>query len=136
MHHIKLNVYLHNLLENVQKIRNVTGQKKLMVVAKANCYGLYSSLIGPALAEHVGYFAVATMFEAIEMRQLCPAVRILLLNEPRQDDIPILAKQNIECSVFKRATLDSILEFLEANPEAKIATHFKINTGCNRFGNQ
>lgn len=97
MHHIKLNIYRQNLLENILRIKAKIGQdRKLIACAKGNCLGLQAQLVAPILAEHADYLATATIFEAMEIRQLCPLAKIMIFSEPRVSDFKILADHAIE----------------------------------------
>lgn len=136
LNQIELNISKHQLIQNVQKIKKLSGpETKVMIISKANAYGLGAALVCPVIAPYVDYFGVATLNEALEIRSVCPNSKITLLSEPRKSDIKILAKYHINCGLYSKNSIDNLNDYLQQHPDQVIETHFKVNTGLNRLGN-
>lgn len=135
MSYIELTISKEKVKNNIQKIRQCTNANaQIMAISKANAYGLGAAVICPEIADEVDYFGFATLDEALEVREKHAAVKITLLSEPRRSDIPILAKNHIDCGVYSRKCIDNLNKYLAEHPDETIATHFKCNTGLNRLG--
>jgi alanine racemase len=136
MSYIELNVSKNKLLNNISNIRKyVENDTLIMVIAKANAYGLGAANVCKVLENHVNYFGFATLNEALEVRSVVKDCKITLLSEPRKSDIPILADFNIDCACYSIKCIKNINEYLINNTNKTISTHFKVNTGLNRLGN-
>lgn len=136
-HRAWVEVNLSNLRHNIKSLLNTIGDTKLMGIVKANGYGHSSVEVAKVLLEYgVGYFGVATLEEAMELRQNGISAPILLLGPtpPYQKEI---VEQDIGITVFNET---AIMEWANAlakhHPELKkpINTHLKVDTGMRRLG--
>jgi alanine racemase len=128
-------VNLENLAYNLRSIREFVGDGvEVMCVVKADAYGHGAVHCAERLAkEGVGWFAVATAEEAVELRQSGIASRILVVGSiwPGQEReflnfelTPIVITEDQARALNDEAAKHSIT----AN------VHVKIDTGMNRVG--
>lgn len=107
--------------------------KKLCVI-KANGYGLGAVETAKIFVEEgADYFAVATIFEAVELRENNICVPIMILGYTDIEDFDILIKYNITQTVYDveqaRLLNDCARKY---NKTAKV--HIKIESGLGRLG--
>lgn len=135
----RLDVYCDKIRENIEKVRaQIDPCTNILVVAKANAYGLGAAEICRILQNDVDYFAFATIEEAVEVRESgCLAPKILLLSEPLKRDIPSVIAHNISLGVYNKSFITELNRFLLSQFDTKIVveTHFKVDTGLQRLGN-
>ena len=118
-----------NLIHNLNTIeKNVN--KKLCLVVKANAYGHgISWAVNTAIKCKIEWFAVASISEAIEVRNISKSVNILLLSEPSETEIEKVVVNNIDLTVYNQAFINKLVE-----SGSKINVHLKIDTGMHRIG--
>ena len=118
-----------NLIHNLNTIeKNVN--KKLCLVVKANAYGHgISWAVNTAIKCNVEWFAVASISEAIEVRNISKAVNILLLSEPSETEIEKVVENNIDLTVYNKEFINKLIE-----SGSKVNVHLKIDTGMHRIG--
>ena len=118
-----------NLIHNLNTIeKNVN--KKLCLVVKANAYGHgISWAVNNAIKCNVEWFAVASISEAIEVRNISKAVNILLLSEPSETEIEKVVENNIDLTVYNQEFINKLIE-----SGSKVNVHLKIDTGMHRIG--
>ena len=124
-------VNLENLHHNVAVLRSLLPANcQLMPAIKADAYGLGAIPIAKALEQDgVRNFCVATLNEAIELRQAKISGEILILGYTHPDDFPLLHKYNL---------LQTVLDYHYAKELSasglKLRVHLKIDTGMHRQG--
>ncbi|NTU89099.1 MAG: alanine racemase [Actinobacteria bacterium] len=120
---------------NMYAIRERVGRQRLIcAVVKANGYGHGAVFVArTVLAAGADRLAVATVDEAIELRQAGITAPILLLGEPPIASIPYLLEYDITPTI---TTIDFALTLGEmADLSGMVAPyHLKVNTGMNRIG--
>lgn len=125
-------INVKNIRENIKKI--------------INCYNNYSYYIGIVKADNYGhggiesveavidggcnYLAVATLDEALKIRENIKNIPILCLGPVPCEHISLCIKNNITVTIN---SLEYLKELEKYNIE-KIHVHIKINTGMNRLG--
>ena len=128
---IDLGAIRHNVSEIRRRLRNGTH---LMAVVKADAYGHGAVEVAKtALNSGADYLGVATIEEAIELREAYVNGPILVLSQPPESAIPLLLGYNIMPAIF---TPDFAIAYGEAADalDRKAPYHLKINTGMNRIG--
>lgn len=116
------------LLSNIEIIKEKINGSKICAVVKANAYGHGINHICTSLQNCVDYFAVANVFEGVEVRKLVNNP-ILVLGEIENEEIQIAVKNELEISV---GSLDKMKTVCAINERVKI--HIKVDTGMNRCG--
>jgi alanine racemase len=124
-----MEVDLRAFEHNINKIREYVGKNiELMPVIKANAYGTYINKVNEVISKF-NIVAVATVDEAIELREQGYKNEIFVLNQAYKDEIEKIAKYNIAIGISS----DSFLEIL-GNSNQKFNIHIEIGTGMGRTG--
>ncbi len=126
-----LNINMSNCFHNLNIIKKLNPNKKIIAVVKANAYGHGICGFSKILEKYnkVHYFSVATLDEAILLRKSGITKDILVLGVTPSDCFHIAYKYNIiiTCHNLKCAT-----DILNFNKTLNI--HIKVDTGMNRLG--
>lgn len=107
---------------------------RLMAVVKADAYGHGAVRCAKtALNSGAEYLGVATVDEAVELREGLVNAPILVLGEPPITSIPLLLAYKIMPSVY---TAEFAIQYAEAADSLGLRApfHLKVNTGMNRIG--
>jgi len=127
-------ISLSKLRRNVQRVRKLAGARKVMAVVKADAYGHGAVRIAKCLAEcAVDWFGVATVEEALELREAGIEQPILLLGGLYMSDPAHLVEYRLTPSVSSTARLDTYAACARRYGQP-IAFHLKIDTGMGRLG--
>ena len=127
-------ISLSRLRRNYQRVRKLAGARKVMAVVKADAYGHGAVRIAQCLAESgVDWFGVATVEEALELREAGIEQPILLLGGLYMSDPAHLVEYRLTPSVSSTARLDTYAECARRYGRP-IEFHLKIDTGMGRLG--
>lgn len=119
-----------NLRHNFQVLKQL-APNKLVLVVKADAYGHGLKQVVQAL-KNVDCFAVATIDEALLIRQYRPTVKVLLLEGFfNAQELHTSLENNFDCVVHQQFQLDLIAQ-LQSNK--KINIWLKYDSGMNRLG--
>ena len=127
---IDLNAILNNINETKKQIdKNV----KVMAVIKADGYGHGAVTIGKFLKSEVDYYGVATIEEAIELRENGIELPILILGYTSPSQYEDIVKNDITQTIY---TFEMAEEMSKAGQiygkQAKV--HIALDTGMTRIG--
>ena len=128
---IDLNAIRHNTSAVKQRIDNGV---RLMAVVKADGYGHGAVRCAKtALNSGADYLGVATVNEAIELREALVNAPILVLSQPPETAIPLLLAYKVMPSVY---TSEFAIQYAEAADAFGVRApyHLAVNTGMNRIG--
>ena len=122
-----------NLEYNINQIKQIIPKTtQIMAVVKANAYGHDSIIISKKLQEiGINDFAVATLQEAIKLRENNITGNILILGYTEPEELQKVIDSNIMQTIVDNDYAKSVLK---ANLQGKLKGHVKINTGMNRIG--
>ena len=122
-----------NLEYNINQIKQIIPKTtQIMAVVKANAYGHDSIIISKKLQEiGINDFAVATLQEAIKLRENNITGNILILGYTEPEELQKVIENNIMQTIVDNDYAKSVLK---ANLNGKLKCHVKINTGMNRIG--
>lgn len=122
-----------NLEYNINQIKQIIPKTtQIMAVVKANAYGHDSIIISKKLQEiGINDFAVATLSEAIKLRENNITGNILILGYTELEELQKVIDNNIMQTIVDNDYAKSVLK---ANLQGKLKCHVKINTGMNRIG--
>lgn len=120
-----MEISLKNFQYNIEQIRKLTSNAKLMPVIKANGYGTYINK-NLEVIKNFDIVAVAIVDEAIELRKLGYTGEIFVLNQPSIQEISKIIDYDITVGI-------SCLEFLK-EVNKKMRVHLEIETGMGRTG--
>lgn len=130
----KLKVNLDALLENYNKSRDLNKQKIIIVVVKADSYGLGARVIADYLYKNgVRHFATATLEEALELKDVIFDSMVLVLGVTNPQNIKYAVENNISLTCPSKAWLEECLSEMK-DVEGKLKIHVKIDTGMGRIG--
>ncbi len=126
-----LNINMDNCFHNLDIIKQLNPNKKIIAVVKANAYGHGLCGFSNILEKYnkVDYFSVATLDEAILLRKNGIKKDILILGVTHSDYFHIAHKYNIIITCHNLKCANDIFKFNE-----KLKVHIKIDTGMNRLG--
>ncbi|MDH5680409.1 MAG: alanine racemase [Spirochaetota bacterium] len=129
-----LEVNLSAIKSNVRAIQNLTNNKNIIAVVKADAYGLGSIPVTEALRDAgVGYFSVALIEEAEILRDHGVTEPILLLAPFSDRDIPELIRLSITPTLSDYPS-STALNAYAATHNLKVPVHIKLDTGMGRLG--
>ena len=132
------------LKHNIRKIKNIvkeTGRQdnhkaiKLIAVVKGNGYGLgliqYSKFL---IDNGVDFLAVATVEEAIALREAKLQARILLLSSTAiKKEVELLIDNDIILTLGSKEAVEMAKSVAKLK-QKKVQAHIKIDTGFGRYG--
>lgn len=122
-------INLSNIYDNIIAIKNKYDYKYYMAVVKANCYGHGLKAIEPMIKAGCNYLAVATLDEAIKVRELYSNIPILCLGIVYLKDLEVCLNNNITITLNSKDYFNSIKDL-----NLPLRVHLKLNTGMNRLG--
>ena len=129
---ISLSAIGHNI-EEVRK--RLAPGVRLLAVIKADAYGHGAVRVGKYLEDRVNYFAVATLEEAVELRENGIRLPILILGYTSPSQYEDLVAFDITQTIYSRETAE-LLNREAANQGKKAGIHIALDTGMTRIGFQ
>ena len=129
-----LRVNLDALLNNYKKLRDLNPEKIGLAIVKADSYGLGSKVIADYLYKNgVRHFAVATLEEALELKDIVKESMVLVLGVTNPKNVKYAVKNNISLTCPSKEWFEETLKELE-KVDGKLKFHIKLETGMNRIG--
>ncbi len=123
---------LRALLHNAKVLKQRAPTAKLMAAVKANAYGHDARIVSKTLEHHVEQFAVASLEEAIALREAGVKAPILLLEGVFQAcELEEVVKHDCSLVVHSSYQIDALKQF---KSNKAISVWLKITTGMNRLG--
>jgi alanine racemase len=123
MHRSELTIDLGALRRNARRLRDALGETELWAVVKADGYGHGAiDVAGAALGEGATVLCVATMAEALELRQEFSGARLLVMGPTVGREFAVAREARIEVTV------------LETEIPEGVRAHLKLDTGMGRWG--
>jgi alanine racemase len=127
-------ISLSKLRRNYGRVRKLAGARRVMAVIKADAYGHGAVPIAQCLAAcGVDWFGVATVEEALELREAGIAQPILLLGGLYMSDPAHLIEYHLTPTVSSTARLDTYAECAQRLGKP-LDFHLKVDTGIGRLG--
>lgn len=121
----------HALRHNLQQIRRLAPQSRLVAVVKANAYG-HGLLAAAHTLQDADCYGVARISEALMLRAGGIVKPILLLEGFFDaEDLPVLVANHIETAVH---SLEQLVALEAATLSAPINVWMKLDTGMHRLG--
>lgn len=114
--------------------RHVARGARMMAVVKADAYGHGAVRVAKtALNSGADYLGVATIDEAIELREALVNAPILILSQPPMTAIPLLLAYKVMPSIY---SAEFAIQYAEAADSFGIRApyHLAVNSGMNRIG--
>lgn len=125
---------LEAIRHNIRQVRkNINPQTAILAVVKANAYGHGAVFVAEALSDLVDAYGVATIEEALELRQAGLDKMILILGYTGEGWYPELVAHGISQTIYTEDAAKKLNN--EAEKQGKKAKiHIKIDTGMSRIG--
>lgn len=129
-------IHLGNIRHNIQSVKQVVGKNcKVLIAVKADAYG-HGAVEVSKMAEESGlvdYLAVATVLEAMELREAGVKLPILKLTPAFEDEMDSAVVNDLAVCVCDE---ENIIKYNEAaSAYGKIAkVHLQLDTGMGRIG--
>ncbi|WP_457568156.1 alanine racemase [Desulfurobacterium sp.] len=122
-------VHLNRLKKNYENLKKFAGSKKIIAVVKANAYGHGSVAVASFLERNtdVSAFAVATLFEGMELREGGVKRPIIVMSNPLFENVKDFVEYRLTPVIFD---FDSLRVALETG----VPFHVKLDTGMGRLG--
>lgn len=125
------------LLNNLGLIRAqlLDPRVRLAPVVKANAYGHCTEIVVPLLEEAgIGYLFVATLDEAISLRQAGACSSILIFGTTRSPHIPYLKRYRLTQSIVSEEEVAAFARQSERTGGPPLEVNIKLDTGMTRLG--
>ncbi len=120
--------------DNVKALKKLAApQAKVMAVVKADGYGHGDAAIAKAVYSLVYGYAVATLDEAVNLRENGIDKPILVLGVVNPDEYKTLVEKEAAATVFDYGTAKRLSEAAKALGK-KAVCHIKVDTGMRRIG--
>ena len=127
-------INIDNLRYNVKTMKSlVKPDMKTLLVIKADAYGHGSVEIARRTLDLADYFGVATIDEAIELRNAGIKKPILIIGYTDRDNYDKLIAYNITQAVYD-VNECKVLSELALSKGKKAKVHIKVDTGMSRIG--
>lgn len=119
---------------NVVSLRALSAPAEVCVVVKADGYGHGAVPVARAAAEAgATWLAVAQVDEAVALRRAGVPGPVLLLSEPRADEVDAAVEAGVAVTVATEALVSRLAAAAERNG-APVSVHLKVDTGMHRVG--
>lgn len=127
-------IHLDSIYKNIEEAKKRVGNDtKIMAIVKANAYGHGAVEVAGAIKDKVYGFAVATVREALTLRESGVDNPILVLGYVCKAEYESVIRNNIIFAILTKEMAKDISECaVRIGITAKC--HIKINTGMNRIG--
>ncbi len=124
------------LRHNLQRVRELAPNSRLIAIVKANAYGHGLTQVGCAVEESVDGFGVARLKEAIALRERGIKKNIILLEGFFEaDDLPQVVEHQLDTVVHSIEQLEMLEQLSLTKPINKsIKVWMKLDTGMHRLG--
>ena len=130
-----ITVDLNQLDKNIHLIKEMMGEDvALMAVVKANGYGHGACGIADTIVNAgADYLAVATLSEAMELRQQNDHYPLFILGHTPDRLLDYVVENNITQTIFSLSQ-GRMLNLLAAERQKIVKVHIKVDTGFHRLG--
>ena len=125
-------INIQNLYDNISEIEKIVTKDKIIAVLKADAYGHGMMEICKALLKiNIRHFAVATVDEALKIKEMGDDIKVIILGPIQKEDMEIIYDKNIYFTI----TDIEELNYLENN-QKNVNIFLKLDTGMGRVGFQ
>ncbi|MBR2189638.1 MAG: alanine racemase [Eubacterium sp.] len=127
-------VSIDNIRHNIQEVRKrIPQETKLLAVLKANAYGHGVEAVAKGLQDLADYYAVATVNEALELREDGITLPILILGYASPEEYAALICHNITATIYREEDAVRLSETaVQLGMQARV--HIALDTGMTRIG--
>ena len=131
----QLEIDLEAFKFNIKQIkRKLSNKTQIIAMIKADAYGNGAENLIDALVEsNVNYVAVANALEGESIRKHNDKINIIVLNQPLEEQIEYIVKNNLICGVSGVEFIRKLNEYALTNNVVS-SVHLEIDTGAGRNG--
>lgn len=127
-------INMDNLRGNILKMKSmIKPDMKVLAVVKADAYGHGAVGVSQRIRDLADYYGVATIDEAMELRNAGITEPILIIGYTDSDDFLKLIEYDITQAVYDVSQCEMLSEIAVA-AGTKIKVHLKVDTGMGRIG--
>jgi alanine racemase len=127
-------VDLDRLVSNIKQIRKrLRGGVKILLTVKADAYGHGAVQIAEASSKLVDIFGVATLDEAIELKETGIRNQILILSPILATEVPAVVYAGLGVTVSNIEIAGELSRYA-ADHNKEISVHVEVDTGMGRTG--
>lgn len=127
-------INLDAIEKNVDALLSATKDgTRAIAVVKADGYGHGDVAVSKTVYNKVFGYAVATIDEAVNLRENGIDKPILILGFVNPDDYPMLVEHDVDATIFDVETAE-LLSNAAVNAGKKALCHIKVDTGMRRIG--
>jgi len=136
--HDNVMAFRHLLTKQANQVAHKEGRvaktPAIMAIVKADAYGHGAVAVArKAINAGATWVGVATVEEALSLREAGIAANILLLSEPPEEALGSLLEANITCTVASADFLQTLAGYAMLEHRT-ITYHLKVDTGMRRIG--
>lgn len=126
---------LDAVTHNVRVLRALAAPARMCAVVKANGYGHGAVAVGrAALAAGADWLGVAQVDEAVALRAAGIEAPVLLLSEPRLDEVDEAVATGARLTVYTATCVEAVAKAAGSARVPSVPLHIKVETGMNRVG--
>ncbi|MGH7886217.1 MAG: alanine racemase [Thermodesulfobacteriota bacterium] len=128
-------ISLDSIRSNFNEVKEIIGKTvSILAVVKADAYGHGAVEVSKALIESgAAMLGVATLGEALELRENGIDSKIILLGGIQPDEAEDVVKNNLTPACYLTQTVEA-LSYQASRFNKEISFHLKIDTGMTRLG--
>ncbi len=119
-------VRLETAIENINKIKNILPNQKILAVVKCNAYSHGAVGVSRAIEDHVDYFAVTNVDEGIELRMNGIKKPILVYGVPTYETAAAYVTHQLTATVSNETHFSILMD--------GTSYHINFDTGMGRLG--
>jgi alanine racemase len=128
-------VDLGAIRHNVRTLRAIAAPARMCAVVKANGYGHGAAAVGRAAVEAgADWLGVAQLDELVGLRDAGIEVPLLLLSEPRLDEVDDAIATGARLTVYSPRCIAALAKSVRSRRGSTVAVHLKVDTGMHRVG--
>ncbi len=134
MHQVKARINLAALKHNLDVVKELAPQSRVVSVIKANAYGHGITAVAKAL-NNSDAFAVARLDEALSLREQGVTKALFLLEGIyEQDDYTLCSKYNFIPAIHCLQQFQWLQDYFNKNKLSRLSYWLKLDTGMHRLG--
>jgi len=128
-------VDLDNVRHNAAWLSSLVAPSRLCAVVKAFGYGHGPVRVAEAaVAGGAQWLAVATVEEAVQLRDAGITEPLLLLSEPLAGAMPDVVARDLRPTIYTSGGLEAAARAVETYGSGPLPVHIKVDTGMHRVG--
>ncbi len=125
-----IEIYQDHILHNLHVFRELHPTKHIFPVLKSNAYGHgIQNIMKILLTEKLEYVAVDSYFEALQIWDVSPEQKVLLIGPTLPSNFEYMKLDRLALTVYDRDTITALGKL-----NKPVNVHIKLNTGLNRLG--